>query len=94
MAERDAQKFPHKVEGVWHSDKQVLQSNAGFFIGTTCWDPNGGFEDIGSRESDYFPTFDEAQKALKSGEFDERDCIENVVAYNKGLPRPHRNQRS
>ena len=42
---------------------RVLSSAAGFYVGTAC--------DCGpySRESDYFPSQDNAQKALDSGNF-------------------------
>lgn len=88
MAERDPKKFPHKVGGVWYSDKKVLQSGAGYYIGTTCWDTELNFEDSGSRESDYFKTREEAQKALDTMDFEVRECMENQYAYEQGLPKP------
>lgn len=42
---------------------QVLSSAAGFYIGTYC---NCGPY---SRESGYYRSFDEAERALKSGQF-------------------------
>jgi hypothetical protein len=67
---------------------KALCSGAGYYIGTTCWTPDfGGFVDMGSRESGYFPSAEEAGKALESGDFDERRCVENDFAYSQGLPR-------
>lgn len=46
-----------------YSDLQVLESAAGFYVGTTYANPTG-FTEPGSRDSDYFPTADEAQGFL------------------------------
>lgn len=84
---RDEKKFPHKVGDLYYSDKQVLRSAAGYFIGTTCWDEDyGGFEDMGSRESGYYETKEAAEKALKLETYD-RICEENIFAYKQGFPR-------
>ena len=48
-----------------YSDLQVLQSNAGYYIGTTYNDPEIGIVP-GSRDSEYFPTEREAQLELES----------------------------
>lgn len=44
---------------------EVLQSGAGYYIRTFC--PNDGPY---SRESDYYKSFEDAEEALKSGDFD------------------------
>ena len=64
-----------------YSDLQVLRSAAGFYIGRTF--KSHGFEEPGSRESEYFPTHESAEKALKEG-FVIRECIENDQAYESG----------
>ena len=46
-----------------YSDLQVLQSAAGFYIGTVYTDEHG-FKEPGSRDSDYFATREEAERAL------------------------------
>lgn len=55
-------------EKTGYSDLQVLQSGAGFYIGTTYTDPTDGFTEPGSRDSDYFATREEAEKYLKAVE--------------------------
>lgn len=40
---------------------------------------------MGSRESDYYETFADAEKALHLDY--ERDCAENDFAYENGLPK-------
>ena len=47
-----------------YSDLKVLSSNAGYYIGTTFFDPVYKFEDRGTRDSGYFATHDEAAKEL------------------------------
>lgn len=70
------------------SELQVLQSAAGYFIGRLYWDEEFSFWDMGSRESDYFPTQEAAHKALDAG-FEVRECPENMMAYTNGsLPLP------
>ena len=88
MREADQTRFPHKAGDICYSDLKVLNSMAGFYIGRTCWDPDPGFEEPGSRESEYFRTHGEAERALESGECVARDCAENEFAYSRGLPRP------
>ena len=45
-----------------YSDLQVLQSAAGFYVGTVYG--QGEFTEPGSRDSDYFPTSDDAADFL------------------------------
>jgi hypothetical protein len=42
-----------------YTELQVLQSAAGYFVGTLYNDPEG-WQDMGSRDSDYFATHAEA----------------------------------
>jgi hypothetical protein len=46
-----------------YSEMQVLRSAAGFYVGTIYNHPDG-FQEPGSRDSGYFPTFDKAQEYL------------------------------
>lgn len=46
-----------------YSDLQVLQSPAGWYIGT-IWQGDDGYTEPGSRDSEYFATKQEAQKVL------------------------------
>lgn len=80
--------FPHYVLGLYYSDLKVLKSAAGWFIGRTCWVPDENTEDMGSRESGYYRSEEDAKKALESMSFEVRDCMENEAAYEAGLPRP------
>jgi len=52
---------------------QVCHSNAGYYVGRFC-DYCGPF----SRESGYYKTSEDAEKALNSDDFD-RVCIENNI---------------
>jgi hypothetical protein len=68
----------------------VMQSAAGYYIGRSCQETDeqsddylGGMEEPFSRESEYFPTEEAAQKALNEG-FAVRDCVENNYAYSIG----------
>lgn len=84
--DRDPNKFKHHVGDVWYTDKQVMCSYAGYYVGTSCWDPDfGGFEEPGSRESEYYETKEQAEKALTEMTYD-RVCYENIHAYKMGLP--------
>lgn len=50
-----------------YSDLMVLQSGAGFYIGTLWTDPdNPSYTEPGSRDSDYFPTREAAERELKA----------------------------
>ena len=49
-----------------YSDLQVLQSAAGHYVGTIYTDPDDGFAEPGSRDSDYFPSRKEAEQYLES----------------------------
>jgi hypothetical protein len=55
-----------------YSDLKVMKSAAGFFIGTTYTDESG-FTEPGSRDSGYFKTHAEAEAALVTGEWDQRE---------------------
>jgi hypothetical protein len=46
-----------------YSDLQILHSPSGYYIGTIYNDPDG-FQEPGSRDSDYFKTQGEAEKFL------------------------------
>ena len=46
------------------SELQVLRSAAGFYIGTTYTDPENGWGEPGSRDSDYFVHKEQAMMAL------------------------------
>ncbi len=50
---------------VGYSDLQVLESPAGFYVGTMFNDPEDG-QVPGSRDSGYFPSRDLAEEFLKS----------------------------
>lgn len=53
-----------------YSELQVLRSGAGFYIGT-IYTGEDGIKEPGSRDSDYYPTREAAQKdldALNQGE--------------------------
>jgi hypothetical protein len=47
-----------------YSELMVCQSAAGYYLGTMYTDESG-FEEPGSRESDYFPSRGEAEIALE-----------------------------
>lgn len=47
-----------------YSDLQVVRSAAGFYIGTIYTDPKTGFQEPGSRDSDYFVHKEQAMQAL------------------------------
>lgn len=57
-----------------YSDLQVLQSAAGYYIGTLYTDSKG-FVDMGSRDSEYFGTEKEAQTELELLEKGNSDII-------------------
>jgi hypothetical protein len=48
-----------------YSALQVLQSAAGYYVGTTYTDEDG-FQGPGSRDSGYFPTKEEAARFLET----------------------------
>lgn len=53
-----------------YSDLRVLQSGGGWYVGTVYTDADG-FQEPGSRDTDYFPTREEAEiylKRLEAGE--------------------------
>lgn len=93
MSEVDTKRFPHRVkypdgEELFFTEKMVLHSGAGYFIGTLCRSRTEDFVDMGSRESDYFRNKKEAEDALATREFTARASVENEFAYQNGLPRP------
>lgn len=51
---------------------QVLKSAAGYYIGT-LYNNSDGYQEPGSRDSEYFPTFAAASDALAQDEFTQRD---------------------
>ena len=48
------------------SDFKVMRSAAGWYIGTTCIDPEFGCEFPNSRETGYFATKEEAEAELRT----------------------------
>ena len=48
------------------SELKVMRSAAGWYVGTTYTDPEDGFTEPNSRETDYFSSRAEAEKALES----------------------------
>lgn len=54
------------------SPKQVLKSNAGYYIGTLCNDPDIGEDNVifpYERLSGYYPTHEGAQSALDRDDY-------------------------
>ena len=83
----DRKRYPNKVTELFITDLMVCSSAAGYFIGRLCWDELDAFEDQYSCESDYYASSEAAQADLDRG-FEVRDCPENELAYELGLPRP------
>ena len=54
-----------------YSTLQVLRSNAGFYIGTMYTHPEG-WEEPGSRDSEYFPSSEAAEHALNTNTYEIR----------------------
>lgn len=54
-----------------YSELQVLESPAGYYIGTIYTDESG-FQEPGSRDSEYFESREGAEKALKSKSWAQR----------------------
>lgn len=54
-------------EKTGYSELQVLQSGGGYYIGTMYngIDEYGPFEEPGSRDSDYFKTYEAAERYLR-----------------------------
>lgn len=48
-----------------YSDLQVMKSAAGYYVGTTYKDPITGFNEPGSRDSEYFPKQPDAWERLQ-----------------------------
>ena len=49
-----------------YSELKVLRSGAGYYIGTMYVDPVDGFEEPGSRDSDYFASKEAAEDYLRT----------------------------
>lgn len=49
-----------------YTDLQVCQSAAGYYVGTLYWDDEYKFFEPGSRDSDYYATYEEAERFLKT----------------------------
>ena len=67
-----------------YSDLQVLQSAAGWYIGTIYTHPRLEFKEPGSRDSDYFPTEAKAKFALAFLEFTYEESgkdMETTIIY-------------
>ncbi|MCK9293178.1 hypothetical protein M0P25_03825 [archaeon] len=47
-----------------YSDMKVMKSNAGYYVGTWYNNPKG-FKDHGTRDSQYFKNYEEAEEFLK-----------------------------
>lgn len=81
--------WPIEQEDRYIGELRVLQSFRGYFIGRMQMEKSTGNVDICSRETDYFETQEEADKALRDGTFEVRVCAENEWAYQTGrLPYP------
>lgn len=63
----------------YYGELGVCRSAAGYYIGRLFYDFNG-YNEPGSRESDYFSTKEGAEFALKNG-FEWRECPENTYLY-------------
>jgi hypothetical protein len=75
-------------DGSFYTVMQILKSAAGYYIGRMFWDNTEKFWEPGSRESGYFTTREEAERAMLDG-FEWRDASENVHFYtSKGLTPP------
>lgn len=85
----DRTKWPIERDDSYLGNLEVIQSGAGFFIGRLLLEKGSGDIDVGSRETDYFDSKEEAEQALRDGTFEVRDCLENNYAYQTGrLPCP------
>lgn len=85
----DREQWPIEHADCFVGKLEVCCSGAGYYIGRMCLDKKHGYTAPYSRESDYFPTEGAAADALRSMDFEVRDCIENNAAYEAGrLPRP------
>jgi len=74
-------KFPFEASGMKLSQLQVCESANGYYIGRTSWDDEFGFEEPGTRESEYFNTKKDAEDALETGDWYVRQCSENEYLY-------------
>lgn len=59
---------------------QVCKSNAGWYLGRIFYS-NEGYNEPGSRESNYFASKELAESALQSKDFAYRDAPENIFLY-------------
>lgn len=91
----DRKEYPYEMksrasgddERVYYSELQVCNSGAGYYIGRMGWVEDkklGGYQEPYSRESEYYPTREVAEKALKSGMFDRHSGVENEFAKQEG----------
>jgi len=53
-----------------YSDLQICHSGCGYYIGTMYYNPEFKFTEPGSRDSQYFETYEDAEKYLKELEED------------------------
>lgn len=81
--EVDRKRYPHQFGPDFCTDMKVLRSAAGFYLGRLYFDVEVGCELPYSRESDYFATREQAERALQQG-FKVRQADENAH-----LPEPH-----
>lgn len=61
-----------------YTELKIMKSNAGYYVGRGYME--GIIEVPGSRESGYYATKEEAEKAFDFNTFD-RDCSENRFMY-------------
>ncbi len=86
--------YPHEVktnsdpdEKIYYSDLQVCQSGAGYYVGRMGWVVDkklGEYPEPYSRESEYYPTREAAEQALKARNFDRESGVENEFARSIG----------
>lgn len=70
--------FCHTIGEDAVSKLTILKSMAGYYIGRTYWDDEFEFEGPYSRESEYYPTAEDAEAALDQRSFF-RDAVENCI---------------
>jgi len=77
MREYGSMKFPHKFGNDYCTDLRPMQSAAGWYLGRYYFDDEMQCPFPYSRESDYFPTKEAAEKALQQGH-EPRNAPENA----------------
>lgn len=65
-----------------YSELQVLSSTAGYYVGTLHTDPEYGFEEPGSRDSDYFKTYEQAEAFLETIKKLDNDIAETILRHH------------